>query len=200
MKNLVEFWGLPPEFGVAILLVSFALLLSPYFGGVDFGILKIPDLPLSARKWLYIVGPLFFAASIAAHVPLIENQPLPQTETEPLRGKEAEPPDDNSTDVNMLGLWQCEQNDGSYTTNMTITNQINNTFKGKEKVIAGPCCIGVISDIYNGTIQDSNIRFTKTNEQLASPQRFDGTLVSKNEITGLFEHQGASYDFVCNKS
>jgi len=67
--SLFTLAGLPGEFGVTLLLFSFILLLTPYFSGSDFGILKIPKLSLSSKKKLKYAGPLAISLAIALQLP-----------------------------------------------------------------------------------------------------------------------------------
>ncbi len=56
--NIFEIFGIPSEFGLSLLTVSLILFLSPYFSGVDFGVIKIPKLKIKTKKWLKFVGPV----------------------------------------------------------------------------------------------------------------------------------------------
>jgi hypothetical protein len=56
--NAFDIFGIPSEFGLSLLMLSLILFLSPYFSGVDFGVIKIPKLTLKAKKRLKITGPL----------------------------------------------------------------------------------------------------------------------------------------------
>jgi hypothetical protein len=73
-SNLFTLSGLPDSFGVLLLGFALALLLAPYFAGVDFGVLKIPDLAPTLRGRLKVVGPLLFLSCVFAFVPIIPSK------------------------------------------------------------------------------------------------------------------------------
>lgn len=60
--NLYNYLGVPVEFGLLPFGIILILCLVPYFGGTDFGIVKIPDFaPVTNRK-LKILGPFIMGA------------------------------------------------------------------------------------------------------------------------------------------
>lgn len=71
--SFFELSGLPVPFGVVLLSFSFILLLAPYFSGADFGLFKIPDFTLQAKKVLKIIGPVLFLLCVLSFVPLFQN-------------------------------------------------------------------------------------------------------------------------------
>lgn len=73
--NILSRFGLPPEFGVILLVISSVLLLSPYFPGIDIGPLKIPVFSERARRGLRIVGPLALLIAAGLHFPLFPDRP-----------------------------------------------------------------------------------------------------------------------------
>ena len=62
--------GLPDQFGYVVLTFSFILLLSPYFSGADFGVLKIPSFAPSTKRWLKIVGPALLGICVFCFLPI----------------------------------------------------------------------------------------------------------------------------------
>jgi hypothetical protein len=68
--------GLPPEFGVILLVLALILTLAPYLSGMDFGIFKIPVFPSAARCRLRVIGPLFLIAVALTFVPLLKVDPF----------------------------------------------------------------------------------------------------------------------------
>jgi hypothetical protein len=82
--SLFKLSGLPDSFGVLLLSFSFILLLAPYFSGADFGLFKIPVFTESAKKWLKIVGPIFFAICLLSFVPFFQKN-------DESKGKEVSP-------------------------------------------------------------------------------------------------------------
>ncbi|MGH9421752.1 MAG: hypothetical protein ACRD3J_17370 [Thermoanaerobaculia bacterium] len=73
-ENLLQLLRLPPEFGVAILIFSFALSVTPYLAGSDFGVIKIPLLSHAMRKRLRTAGPVALFVAIFLHLPLLSSQ------------------------------------------------------------------------------------------------------------------------------
>lgn len=63
-------FGIPPEFGLSLLTLSLILFLSPYFSGVDFGVIKIPKLQIKTKKWLKIVGPVLLIGVVSLFLPV----------------------------------------------------------------------------------------------------------------------------------
>jgi hypothetical protein len=76
-ESVLQRLGLPPEFGVALLVFCFALSVAPYLTGADFGAVKIPSLELSIRRRLRWLGPLALIISILLHLPAISGQKSP---------------------------------------------------------------------------------------------------------------------------
>lgn len=74
-ESMLQRLGLPPEFGVTLLIVCLALSVAPYFSGADFGILKIPSFRSTIRRNLRFGGPIALVVAIFLHIPFIWNQP-----------------------------------------------------------------------------------------------------------------------------
>lgn len=106
-ESILARLALPEGFGYALLMLALALLLAPYLGGSDFGLVKIPNFEPSVRRALRIVGPILMSAAIMAHVPLLaatDVAPLGQSgsgvektrrSVEVLRGEEVLAPRDD---------------------------------------------------------------------------------------------------------
>ena len=80
-ESVIQRLALPAEFGVALLLFAFTLAIAPYFSGVDFGAVKIPELSLKTRRNLRVIGPLALAMAILLHVPFARTAPVPAPPT-----------------------------------------------------------------------------------------------------------------------
>ncbi len=76
--NILEAANLPEQFGLALLLLSLALLIGSYLDDLNFGFFRIPWLSRSRKKKLKIIGPILFLAALVVHFPL-----LPQSKTGP---------------------------------------------------------------------------------------------------------------------
>src|SRR5712692_4732543 len=70
--------GIPDTLAVTFSLFCLLLLLSPYLGGTDFGIFKIPQLPVGITGVLKWLGPVAFLLGAALFFPL-----LPEATAEP---------------------------------------------------------------------------------------------------------------------
>lgn len=85
--------GVPSEFGISLLTLSLILSLSPYFSGIDFGIIKIPKLKVRAQKVLKIIGPLILLLSFLSFLPIwsqffrVTLFPLLNSSTSPIVGQ-----------------------------------------------------------------------------------------------------------------
>jgi len=77
--NILDVLRIPPEFGLILLTLSLILFLSPYFSGVDFGVIKIPKLNSKTKKRLKIIGPILFVSAVSLFVPF-----WPQPDTQDL--------------------------------------------------------------------------------------------------------------------
>ena len=89
--NVFDIFRIPSEFGVSLLTLSLILFLSPYFSGVDFGVIKIPKLKIKTKKWLKFVGPILLISAISLFLPFwsrffsplkIQNLRISQSDTE----------------------------------------------------------------------------------------------------------------------
>ena len=56
-KSILDLLGLPGAFGGTLLVLSLILALAPYFAGLDFGVIKIPDFSPEWRRRLKWLGP-----------------------------------------------------------------------------------------------------------------------------------------------
>jgi hypothetical protein len=83
--SVLQWLGLPSEFGIALLVVSFALAVAPYLTGADFGVVKVPALELRIRKRLRWVGPLALLISILLHIPALAKDSSSHLSVEPVR-------------------------------------------------------------------------------------------------------------------
>jgi hypothetical protein len=70
-RSLLDWLGLPENFGYALLIVGLALLLAPYLRGGDFGIVKVPDFEPGVRSALRVVGPIVMLIAVIVHVDLL---------------------------------------------------------------------------------------------------------------------------------
>jgi hypothetical protein len=71
--------NLPDGFGYLLLVLGLILTLAPWFNGLDFGVLKVPDFAPRARRTLTVAGPLVLLAAIGLHLPLPAAGPAPGT-------------------------------------------------------------------------------------------------------------------------
>jgi len=68
-RSTLELLGLPKQFGFLLLSLTLILLISPYVGGTDWGIFKVPQFSLGTTTVLRWLGPLLFLAGILLFVP-----------------------------------------------------------------------------------------------------------------------------------
>jgi len=68
-RSTLEVLGVPKEFGSILLILALILLISPYVGGTDWGIFKVPQFSQRTTMVLRWLGPLLFLASILLFVP-----------------------------------------------------------------------------------------------------------------------------------
>jgi len=57
-RSTLDVLGIPKEFGVVLLTLALILAISPYLGGTDLGIFKVPDLSPRATCVIRYLGPL----------------------------------------------------------------------------------------------------------------------------------------------
>jgi hypothetical protein len=93
--SVLESLGIPPQFGVVLLAVAFALAVAPYLSGADFGVLRIPLLEEGTRKRLRLIGPIVMVGAIALHVPVLPNS----------KGPNPSPPCSHSSHPAVGGEW-----------------------------------------------------------------------------------------------
>ena len=68
--SLINLSGIPDGFANTLLVFSFILILVPYYSGKDFGVLKVPDVSMGARRTLRIVGPILLFSVVFAFLPV----------------------------------------------------------------------------------------------------------------------------------
>ena len=73
-KSIYQLLGLPDKFGVVLLTVSLILLVAPYMGGANFGILQIPEFHADVKVILRYFGPIVFGVLLLLFVPLVPAQ------------------------------------------------------------------------------------------------------------------------------
>lgn len=69
-KSIIESAGLPEEFWLTFLIISFILVLFPWLSGSDFRLFQIPRFSRKTRETLRIIGALCFVSAILVHIPL----------------------------------------------------------------------------------------------------------------------------------
>lgn len=68
-KNTLQVIGVPKEFGVLLLTLTLILAVSPYLGGQDLGIFKVPSFSQETTWVLYFLGPVLFVVTILLFIP-----------------------------------------------------------------------------------------------------------------------------------
>lgn len=86
--TVLKLWGFPDAFGYTLLMLGLILTLGPYFFGLDFGVLKIPNFGDNIRKYLTFIGPIWLVLAIGLYLPF-----LPSSE----EAKASLPPSDEVT-------------------------------------------------------------------------------------------------------
>jgi SAM-dependent methyltransferase len=71
--------GLPTEFGALLLTLALILTISPYLGGADFGILKIPTFSQQTTDLLRRLGPVLLVTFALAFVPFWKSRTGPSS-------------------------------------------------------------------------------------------------------------------------
>lgn len=66
-QNTLDLVGLPPAFGLTVLIFVFILALAPWLSGKDFGIFKVPQFSEHGRKRLRLIGPILLCIGILLH-------------------------------------------------------------------------------------------------------------------------------------
>lgn len=79
MLSTYDRLGLPPQIGIGFVIVSFIVLLWPYFAGLDFTKIKFPPITITHKKLFKILGPLLLAVSLFAFYPLWDHPSIPAT-------------------------------------------------------------------------------------------------------------------------
>jgi len=65
---------LPQTFEVVLLTLGLILLVSPYIGGADFGIFKVPIFKTAIKQFLQYFGPFLFLLIIALFIPIWKSE------------------------------------------------------------------------------------------------------------------------------
>jgi hypothetical protein len=68
--NALSILGIPAEFGILLLTLSLVLFLTPYFSGIDFGVIRVPELGISAKRKLEVIGPFLIGFAIFLFLPI----------------------------------------------------------------------------------------------------------------------------------
>ena len=75
--SLLDYVGLPGEFGLTILLLSLVIFVAPFLAGSDFGFLKVPAFSEKATRRMYFIGPAMMVAAVSIHIPILEDTKAP---------------------------------------------------------------------------------------------------------------------------
>lgn len=68
-KSTLQVIGIPKEFGLLLLTLTLILAISPYLGGADLGIFKVPVFSPSTTWILYFLGPILFVVAVLLFKP-----------------------------------------------------------------------------------------------------------------------------------
>ena len=68
-KSTLQVIGIPEEFGVVLLTLALILAISPYLGGTDLGVVKVPTFSSRATQVLYFLGPILFLVTVFLFLP-----------------------------------------------------------------------------------------------------------------------------------
>lgn len=71
-ESIFKYLNLPEGFGELTISFAFILLIAPYFSGLDFGIVRIPQFRENTKKTFKFFGPVLFAFSILLFIPFLE--------------------------------------------------------------------------------------------------------------------------------
>lgn len=82
-KSTLQVLGFPNEVGLLVFTLTLILALSPFLGGVDLGIFKVPSFSAKKTGVLYFLGPILFLASVLLFVPLWPQKLRPTSSLEP---------------------------------------------------------------------------------------------------------------------
>jgi hypothetical protein len=77
-RSTLEVLGIPKEFGVVLLTLALILVITPYLGGIDLGIFKVPDLPPHATSILHYLGPVLLILFSLLFLPYWPHRSKPQ--------------------------------------------------------------------------------------------------------------------------
>lgn len=69
--SIIEKLRIPKEIGILLFGLCLALLLIPYFPGLDFGVIRVPDASIKLKKILKFLSPILLFFSILLFVPII---------------------------------------------------------------------------------------------------------------------------------
>jgi len=68
-RNTLDLLGVPKEIGIILVTLCIILAISPYLGGSDLGIFKVPKLPIRSSQVLRYLGPLLFLLGLLLFLP-----------------------------------------------------------------------------------------------------------------------------------
>lgn len=68
-KSTLQVIGIPEKFGLVLLTFALILAISPYMGGTDFGIFKVPGFSPKVARALCFLGPILLLVAVLLFVP-----------------------------------------------------------------------------------------------------------------------------------
>ncbi|HEX2835301.1 MAG TPA: hypothetical protein VHW00_19965 [Thermoanaerobaculia bacterium] len=74
--SIARWLGLPDAFVLAVMLLTLALTLAPYFSGMTIGSVQVPRLDIRRRRALRLIGPVLLLANLALVLPLSALNPM----------------------------------------------------------------------------------------------------------------------------
>lgn len=80
-RSTLDVLGIPKEFGVVLLTLALIPVLSPYLGGKDLGIIKIPEFSQTTAAVLRWLGPVLFVLVCLLFVPCWKRRSKPTIPT-----------------------------------------------------------------------------------------------------------------------
>jgi len=82
-KSTLQEIGIPKEFGVLVLTLTLILAISPYLGGADLGIFKVPSFSAKVTWVLYFLGPILFLVTVLLFAPFWQQSVRPSSSLAP---------------------------------------------------------------------------------------------------------------------
>lgn len=171
-SSLFRIAGIPEALGVAISLITLSMALSPWFGGLEIGPLKIAKIPSNMHRRVSTVGTILFISSVICFVPLVGGGAATGTgDHRPVTAS----------------VYKFSGQHGDYTTSGEIVLETDCSFVGTVHFVPPPT--GGSTNSIQGGVAGTDIYWTRTmaGQHAGQTDHFYGKLIEEGaRMAGAF--------------